>query len=98
MKAIKRPEGAWNTKANLLYIDNPLGVGFSTLNDKKEPVESEEELAREFGNFLVDWLNLPDFVEMKGRDLYVTGESYAGHYVPWVSNHLYNMNNPDINL
>ena len=98
VKAVKSPEGAWNTNANVLYIDNPLGVGFSTLNNKKQPVSTEEELSREFGNFMIDWLNLADFQDLKGRDLYITGESYAGHYVPWVSNHLYNMNNPDINL
>ena len=35
--------------------------------------------------------------EMADRDFYVTGESYAGHYVPAVSNRLFlEMNKPDV--
>ena len=33
--------------------------------------------------------------EMADRDFYVTGESYAGHYVPAVSNHLF-LDKPDV--
>ncbi len=35
--------------------------------------------------------------DMADRDFYVTGESYAGHYVPAVSNRLFlEMNKPDV--
>jgi len=36
--------------------------------------------------------------EFKKKPFYVTGESYAGHYVPAISYHLVKKNNSDINL
>jgi len=51
-----------------------------------------------FLEFFEGWLNLPKYSRLKGHPLYVTGESYAGHYIPQVGNALYMSNNPDINL
>lgn len=33
--------------------------------------------------FLLNWLQL--FPELQGRDLWITGESYGGTYIPWIS-------------
>jgi len=41
---------------------------------------------------------LEKFPEFKGRPLFVTGESYAGHYVPAISAHLKSRNDSNINL
>ena len=38
------------------------------------------------------------YPEYKGRDLYLTGESFAGHYIPNIARKLQLMNHPDINL
>ena len=43
-------------------------------------------------NFLEKY---PDF---KNRPIYLTGESYAGHYIPAFASYLNYMNNSDINL
>ncbi|KAL8498326.1 hypothetical protein ACS0TY_021592 [Phlomoides rotata] len=40
--------------------------------------------------FLVNWLER--FPEYKTRDLYITGESYAGHYVPQLANKICSSN------
>ena len=41
---------------------------------------------------------LEKFPKLKGRDFYITGESYAGHYIPAISAYLANSDNKDINL
>jgi len=36
--------------------------------------------------------------EMQGRQLFITGESYAGHYIPAISAYLHKQQDPSINL
>lgn len=38
------------------------------------------------------------YPEFKGRDIYITGESYAGHYIPNIARKLQLMNDEWINL
>ncbi|KAF3772857.1 Serine carboxypeptidase-like 45 [Nymphaea thermarum] len=82
-----RNEYSWNTEANMLYVETPAGVGFSYsrnisdyqgMNDERTGkiyVTSRDNLA-----FLRRWF--VKFPEYKNRDLFITGESYAGHYIP----------------
>ena len=81
---VKNPY-AWNTVANILFVDNPIGTGYST-SDKQHLVETEDEIAEQMERFLRGFLKQnPDF---NGRDFYVSGESYAGKYVPAVTHRL----------
>lgn len=36
--------------------------------------------------------------QFKNRPIYITGESYAGHYIPMFANYIISKNNTDINL
>lgn len=76
---------SWNNKANLVFIDQPIGTGFSggTLEDMPK---FEKEVARQFEIFMIGFY--AKYPEFKGRDLYITGESYAGHYIPFISTRL----------
>lgn len=88
---------AWNQKANIVFLDNPLGTGFSEAVEGEEP-QNREDVQRDILEFFKKWFQLSDFKSFKGRDLYITGESYAGHWVPYISNALYHSKNPDINI
>ncbi|XP_012572179.1 serine carboxypeptidase-like 45 isoform X4 [Cicer arietinum] len=55
-------------EANMLYLETPVGVGFSYAKARDNLV------------FLLGWFN--KFPQYKHRDLFLTGESYAGHYIP----------------
>ncbi|XP_012572177.1 serine carboxypeptidase-like 45 isoform X3 [Cicer arietinum] len=59
---------SWNREANMLYLETPVGVGFSYAKARDNLV------------FLLGWFN--KFPQYKHRDLFLTGESYAGHYIP----------------
>ncbi|KAL8489287.1 hypothetical protein ACS0TY_024779 [Phlomoides rotata] len=76
---------SWNKVANMLYLESPAGVGFSFSANKSfyESV-NDEMTARDNLNFLENWFE--KFPEFKGREFYITGESYGGHYVPQLAN------------
>jgi cathepsin A (carboxypeptidase C) len=51
-----------------------------------------------FLEFFLAWLKIPEFQRFQGHPLYVTGESYAGHYIPQIGNALFNSKSKMINL
>ncbi|EXB95303.1 Serine carboxypeptidase-like 40 [Morus notabilis] len=72
---------SWNYAANVLFLESPAGVGFSYSNRSSDYADSgDKKTAEDNYRFLVNWLKR--FPEYKGRDFYISGESYAGHYVP----------------
>ncbi|XP_059635963.1 serine carboxypeptidase II-2 [Cornus florida] len=75
---------AWNEVANLLFVDSPVGVGFSYSNTSSDLLSNgDKRTAADSLAFLLKWFER--FPQYKGRDFYITGESYAGHYVPQLS-------------
>ncbi|GFP84994.1 serine carboxypeptidase-like 45 [Phtheirospermum japonicum] len=76
---------SWNREANMIYLESPAGVGFSYSLDKSfyESVNDEMTASDNF-IFLENWFK--KFPEFKKNELYITGESYAGHYVPQLAN------------
>ncbi|KAI5082006.1 hypothetical protein GOP47_0001749 [Adiantum capillus-veneris] len=93
---------AWNKVANLLFLESPAGVGFSYTNTSSDlKTSGDKRTAIDAHTFLVRWFER--FPQYKGRVFYITGESYAGHYVPQLAKLVYEQNikgvdNPDINL
>jgi serine carboxypeptidase-like clade 2 len=72
---------SWNTEANMLYLESPAGVGFSYSNDSSYYIGANDtKTAGDNLIFLLGWYN--KFPEYRTRELYLTGESYAGHYIP----------------
>ncbi|KAL5197694.1 hypothetical protein ABZP36_001206 [Zizania latifolia] len=72
---------SWNHVANVLFLESPAGVGFSYSNTTADYSRSgDNKTAEDTYAFLVNWMER--FPEYKGRDFYIAGESYAGHYVP----------------
>ncbi|XP_038697062.1 serine carboxypeptidase II-2 isoform X2 [Tripterygium wilfordii] len=87
-----RPDGktlylnpySWNQVSNILFLDSPVGVGFSYSNTSSDLLNNgDRRTAADSLIFLLRWLER--FPQYKGRDFYITGESYAGHYVPQLS-------------
>ncbi|KAG7012895.1 Serine carboxypeptidase-like 27 [Cucurbita argyrosperma subsp. argyrosperma] len=92
---------AWNNLANLLFLESPAGVGFSYSNTTSDLYTAgDRKTAEDAYRFLVNWFER--FPQYKHRDFYIAGESYAGHYVPQLSQLIYERNkgvqNPVINF
>ncbi|XP_020178772.1 serine carboxypeptidase-like 35 isoform X2 [Aegilops tauschii subsp. strangulata] len=82
---------AWNKAVNLLFLEAPVGVGFSYTNKTADLGRLGDRVtAQDSYTFLLNWL--AKFPEFKGRDFYIAGESYAGHYVPQLADLIYEGN------
>lgn len=66
----------------MIWLESPTEVGFSysRLNVTANTVGGDSRTAEDAYNFLAGWLGR--FPQYLGRDFYITGESYAGHYAP----------------
>ncbi|GLT96631.1 hypothetical protein SLE2022_142390 [Rubroshorea leprosula] len=72
---------SWNNAANLLFIESPVGVGFSYTNTSSDTSQLGDAItAQDSYAFLVNWFQR--FPQYKSHDFYISGESYAGHYLP----------------
>ncbi|KAF4963132.1 hypothetical protein FSARC_8845 [Fusarium sarcochroum] len=70
---------SWTNLTNVIWIEQPVGVGYS---QGKPNITNEVELGLEFIGF---WRNFIDTFDLKGATTYITGESYAGYYVPYIA-------------
>jgi len=85
---LQRNDYSWHRFANMLYIDNPTGTGFSYSENDNVRFQ-EEHITRELFSFMQQFFEL--FPEFKSREFYVGGQSYAGKYVPSLALHIHNM-------
>ena len=67
-----------NQMTNMLWVDQPVGTGFSQ-GRIKQIVDADG--AKEFVSFFKNWEKLFGIQDYK---IYLTGESYAGRYVPYI--------------
>ncbi|WZY96580.1 hypothetical protein YC2023_063503 [Brassica napus] len=82
---------AWNSIANLLFLEAPAGVGFSYTNRSSDLFNTGDiRTAKDSLQFLIKWLQR--FPRYNRREIYITGESYAGHYVPQFAREIMNYN------
>ncbi|GAB9473942.1 Serine protease family s10 [Globisporangium polare] len=77
---------SWTNEANVIWLDQPTGVGFSYgVPDDKD--YNETNVGENVYFFLQGFLK--KFPEYEGRDFFVTGESYGGHYVPAAAHYIW---------
>ncbi|KAF8907721.1 serine carboxypeptidase [Gymnopilus junonius] len=80
---------SWNSNANIFFIDQPIGVGFSYA-DYGEYVSTTEESAKDISAFVAIFFQ--HFTNFKGRGFHMAGESYGGRYVPVYAAEIYDQN------
>ncbi|KAA8569166.1 hypothetical protein EYC84_000835 [Monilinia fructicola] len=84
-RPVKNP-WTWVNLTNVVWVEQPVGTGFS---QGTPTATSEEDVAAQFLGF---WENFVDTFDLKGRKVYITGESYAGYYVPYIADAMFNKN------
>jgi len=90
---------SWTTHYNVLYIDQPVGTGFS-FTDSLDYNGTQELVADHLYKALTQFFKM--FPELKKTPFYTSGESYAGRYIPAISYNIHtenaNASNTKINL
>lgn len=94
-KKFEKNPYSWSQNAHMLFIDQPIGTGFGH-GKIDNMAQTEDDVRAAFLNFIKGFFKVHP--ELEGNDLYITGESYAGHYVPALGNLMYFYENNKYNL
>lgn len=79
-----------NAGVNVLYLDQPVAAGFSWAASSADWSRDETALSLNAVQFLVKFFE--HFPSFRVSDLYITGESYAGQYVPNIASAILDFN------
>ncbi|TPX77034.1 hypothetical protein CcCBS67573_g01710 [Chytriomyces confervae] len=75
----------WLDSADVVYVDQPVGTGYSnTGGSGSGHASSLERVAENFQSFLEHFMEVFGD-EFSNADVYVAGESYAGQYIPYIA-------------
>ncbi|KAG0168586.1 hypothetical protein DFQ28_004712 [Apophysomyces sp. BC1034] len=80
-------EHSWNSVANVIFLDQPVNVGYSYGQSK---IKSSDESARDVNAFLRIFFS--EFTEYANSPFHISGESYGGHYLPALATELIKSN------
>lgn len=88
-------EFGWTKNSSVIFIDQPVGTGFSYNRKGRAPSDSYAG-AKDIYVFLQIFLN-DVFPKKKELDFHIAGSSYAGHFIPPLSSEIIdnNISNPD---
>ncbi|KAH3745061.1 serine carboxypeptidase [Pelomyxa schiedti] len=80
-------EWSYNSIANVLFLESPCGVGFSQPTDPNKIVTSDSISTEEAFEFLSTFFSKfrPDMLK---NELWITGGSYCGHYIPLLASYI----------
>ncbi|KAK2017573.1 serine carboxypeptidase [Colletotrichum eremochloae] len=70
---------SWHRLANVVWVDQPVGTGYS-----RGPVTATDQpdVARQFLGF---WKNFVDAFDLRDYKVYVAGSSYSGLFTPYIA-------------
>lgn len=77
---------AWTNLTNVVWIDQPIGTGYSTGTPS---ITGEVGLSKQFLGFWKNFITTFDLFEAK---VHLVGESYGGRYVPYIGNAMLDKN------
>ncbi|XP_073341052.1 probable serine carboxypeptidase CPVL [Pagrus major] len=63
---------AWTSRYSVLYIDNPVGTGFSFTDDDRGFAQNQDDVGRDLYSALTQFFQI--FPEYQSNDFYATGE------------------------
>ncbi|XP_014252803.1 venom serine carboxypeptidase-like [Cimex lectularius] len=70
----------WSKIANVIYIDNPVGTGFSFTDSEQGYATEQAGIGKDLYNMIDQFFLV--FPEYRKNNFYIFGESYGGKYAP----------------
>ncbi|EJD46625.1 alpha/beta-hydrolase [Auricularia subglabra TFB-10046 SS5] len=86
---------SWDRYADAVWVDQPVGTGFSTA-DTTGYIADEDQMGEDFVGFLANLVKV--FPSLATRPFHLTGESYAGMYIPYITKTILATQNPPVKL
>ena len=86
----ERRNGTWSDYFHLLFIDNPLGAGYSFVVQPEDLSRTEEQLVHDMYTTLQHLAK--EFPAWFNREFYIVGHSYSGHYIPVLATYILHHN------
>ncbi|KZF18844.1 alpha/beta-hydrolase [Xylona heveae TC161] len=74
---------AWSRNSSLLFVDQPVDVGFSYIDEGHELPRDSQEAAVDMHRFLQLFIS-EVFPHKLSASIHLSGESYAGKYIPYL--------------
>nr|XP_043632037.1 serine carboxypeptidase-like 51 [Erigeron canadensis] len=75
---LNQRNSTWLKRGDLLFVDNPVGTGYSFVEDKELLVKTDVEAARDLTTLLIKIFNRNETLQRS--PLYIIAESYGGKY------------------
>ncbi|KAE9616721.1 hypothetical protein Lal_00034494 [Lupinus albus] len=75
---LKPRNSTWLKKADLLFVDNPVGTGYSFVEDSNLFVKTDEEAATDLTTLLIEIFNRDE--RLQKSPLFIVAESYGGKF------------------
>jgi cathepsin A (carboxypeptidase C) len=92
VKVVQNPY-SWNANASVIFLDQPVNVGYSYSDNA---VSSTQAAGKDVYAFLTMFFE--KFPEYASQDFHISGESYAGHYIPQFAAEILSHEKRNINL
>ncbi|XP_059172449.1 probable serine carboxypeptidase CPVL [Physella acuta] len=85
---LKKRRHSWADPFSMLYVDSPVGAGYSYTESGAAGVRATHEgITLDLYSFLEQFYVM--FPEYKHRELYIGGQSYAGKYIPHFAHYIH---------
>lgn len=84
-------ERTWTSKAHVVYVDQPVGTGYSFADKFDAIPKGEVSVASQFYRFIQRFFIAHN--ELQSKNFYLIGESYAGKFIPSMANLILEENN-----
>lgn len=88
-----RNDYSWNNNASVIFLDQPVNTGFS-YSSKNDGTSVAS--AKDIYSLLTFFFK--QYPQYATQDFHISGESYAGHYIPVTANEILSHANRNINL
>ncbi|EUC56194.1 pheromone-processing carboxypeptidase KEX1 [Rhizoctonia solani AG-3 Rhs1AP] len=92
---LKLVENGWEEYTHVVYVDQPPGTGFSYASTDKY-LHELDEAASHVVQFMKNFYAV--FPELEEMDTYLSGESFAGQYIPYIADALLKTSSPSAPL
>lgn len=87
--SMTRNQFAWTNEANVIWLDQPTGVGYS-YGAPEDADTTVDNVGENIYWFLQGFL--AKFPHLQDREFFIAGESYGGHYVPAAAHYIRRQN------